>query len=83
MLLDSCGNGFSAIGEDRQPKRSLRRLRGRRAFGASMNAMNSTCCTGQPDMAIIVFRNYQWRAEKRDSILRCEGDFVGAELNTI
>jgi len=48
-----------------------------------MNAMNSTCCTGQPDMAIIVFRNYQWRAEKRDSILRCEGNFVGAELNTI
>jgi len=46
MLLDLCGNGFSAIGEDWQPKRSLRRLRGRRAFGASMNAMNSICCAG-------------------------------------
>jgi hypothetical protein len=34
-------------------------------------------------MTIVVFRNYQSRAEKRDSILRFEGDFVGVELNTI
>jgi sulfoacetaldehyde acetyltransferase len=31
---------------------------------------------------MVIFRNYQWGAEKRNSILWYENNFVGTELNT-
>ena len=34
-----------------------------------------------PGISMVVFRNYQWGAEKRNSILWYDNNFVGTELN--
>ena len=36
---------------------------------------------GWPSITMVVFRNYQWGAEKRNSILWYDNNFVGTELN--
>ena len=51
------------------------------AFGISMNEMTSIGREGWPAITMVVFRNYQWGAEKRNSILWYDNNFVGTELN--
>lgn len=34
-----------------------------------------------PAITMVVFRNYQWGAEKHSTTLWCDDNFVGAELN--
>jgi sulfoacetaldehyde acetyltransferase len=34
-----------------------------------------------PDITMVIFRNYQWGAEKRNSILWYDNNFVGTELD--
>ena len=46
-----------------------------------MNEMSSIGRAGWPGVTMVVFRNYQWGAEKRNSILWRDNNFDGVELN--
>ena len=51
------------------------------AFGISMNEMTACGRGDWPAITMIIFRNYQWGAEKRNSTLWFDDNFVGTELN--
>jgi len=51
------------------------------AFGISMSEMSSVGRAEWPAITMVIFRNYQWGAEKRNSILWYADNFVGTELN--
>ena len=51
------------------------------AFGISMNEMSSIGRKEWPGITMVIFRNYQWGAEKRNSILWYDDNFVGTELD--
>lgn len=51
------------------------------AFGISMNEMTSIGRDEWPAITMVVFRNYQWGAEKRNTTLWYDNNFVGTELN--
>jgi sulfoacetaldehyde acetyltransferase len=51
------------------------------AFGISMNEMTSIGREGWPAITMVIFRNYQWGAEKRNTTLWFDNNFVGTELN--
>ena len=51
------------------------------AFGISMNEMTSIGRKEWPAITMVVFRNYQWGAEKRNTTLWYDNNFVGTELN--
>ncbi|MCP4429485.1 MAG: sulfoacetaldehyde acetyltransferase [Gammaproteobacteria bacterium] len=51
------------------------------AFGISMNEMTACGRNGWPPITMIIFRNYQWGAEKRNTTLWYDDNFVGTELN--
>ncbi|MGS1095282.1 sulfoacetaldehyde acetyltransferase [Aquamicrobium terrae] len=51
------------------------------AFGISMNEMTSIGREEWPAITMVVFRNYQWGAEKRNTTLWYDNNFVGTELN--
>lgn len=51
------------------------------AFGISMNEMTSIGRDEWPAITMVVFRNYQWGAEKRNTTLWYSNNFVGTELN--
>ncbi len=46
-----------------------------------MNEMSSVGREEWPGVTMIIFRNYQWGAEKRNSILWFDNNFVGTELD--
>ena len=46
-----------------------------------MNEMSSIGREEWPGVTMVVFRNYQWGAEKRNSILWFDDNFVGTELD--
>jgi sulfoacetaldehyde acetyltransferase len=82
-LFGPCGYGFPAIvgakiGNSDTPCVGFA---GDGAFGISMNEMSSIGRAGWPGVTMVVFRNYQWGAEKRNSILWYDDNFVGTELN--
>ena len=47
-----------------------------------MNEMSSIGRKEWPGITMVIFRNYQWGAEKRNSILWFDNNFVGTELNS-
>merc|ERR1712007_339408 len=49
--------------------------------GISMNEMTACGRNDWPAITMVVFRNYQWGAEKRNTTLWYDDNFVGAELN--
>ncbi|HHK73752.1 MAG TPA: sulfoacetaldehyde acetyltransferase, partial [Rhizobiales bacterium] len=51
------------------------------AFGISMNEMTACGRDEWPPITMVVFRNYQWGAEKRNTTLWYHDNFVGTELN--
>ena len=51
------------------------------AFGISMNEMTAVGRGEWPPITMVVFRNYQWGAEKRNTTLWYEDNFVGTELD--
>ncbi len=51
------------------------------AFGISMNEMTACGRGDWPAITMVIFRNYQWGAEKRNTTLWFEDNFVGTELN--
>jgi sulfoacetaldehyde acetyltransferase len=51
------------------------------AFGISMNEMTACGRDGWPAITMVIFRNYQWGAEKRNTTLWYDDNFVGTELD--
>jgi sulfoacetaldehyde acetyltransferase len=51
------------------------------AFGISMNEMTACGREDWPAITMVVFRNYQWGAEKRNSTLWYDDNFGGTELD--
>jgi len=51
------------------------------AFGISMNEMTACGRDEWPAITMVIFRNYQWGAEKRNTTLWYHDNFVGTELN--
>ena len=51
------------------------------AFGIAVNELTACGREGWPAMTMVVFRNYQWGAEKRNSTLWFDDNFVGTELD--
>jgi sulfoacetaldehyde acetyltransferase len=51
------------------------------AFGISMNEMSAIGRNEWPAITMVIFRNYQWGAEKRNTTLWFEDNFVGTELD--
>ena len=47
-----------------------------------MNEMVSCGRDDWPGITMVIFRNYQWGAEKRNTTLWYEDNFVGTELDT-
>src|SRR5262249_30304793 len=83
-LFGPCGYGFPAIigakvGNTNTPCVGFA---GDGAFGISMNEMSSIGRKEWPGITMVIFRNYQWGAEKRNSILWFDNNFVGTELNS-
>ena len=82
-LFGPCGYGFPSIigAKIGNPATPVVGFAGDGAFGISMNEMTSIGRDDWPAITMVVFRNYQWGAEKRNSILWYANNFVGTELN--
>ena len=82
-LFGPCGYGFPAIigAKIACPNVPVVGFAGDGAFGISMNEMTSCGRDDWPAVTQIVFRNYQWGAEKRNTTLWYQDNFVGTELN--
>ena len=82
-LFGPCGYGFPAIlgAKIGCPDVPVVGFAGDGAFGISMNEMSSCGREGWPAITMVIFRNYQWGAEKRNTILWYDDNFVGTELN--
>nr|WP_325248632.1 sulfoacetaldehyde acetyltransferase [Amylibacter sp.] len=83
-LFGPCGYGFPAIcgAKVAQPDVPVVGFAGDGAFGISMNEMVSCGRDDWPPITMIIFRNYQWGAEKRNTTLWFDDNFVGTELDT-
>jgi sulfoacetaldehyde acetyltransferase len=82
-LFGPCGYGFPSIigAKIGNPDIPVVGFAGDGAFGISMNEMTSIGREDWPAITMVVFRNYQWGAEKRNSILWYANNFIGTELN--
>ena len=82
-LFGPCGYGFpSVIGAKIGcPDTPVVGFAGDGAFGISMSEMTSCNRDGWPNITMIIFRNYQWGAEKRNTTLWYNNNFVGTELD--
>jgi len=82
-LFGPCGYGFPSIvgAKIGCPGTPVVGFAGDGAFGISMNEMTSIGREGWPAITMVIFRNYQWGAEKRNTTLWYADNFVGTELN--
>ena len=82
-LFGPCGYGFPSIlgAKIGCPETPVVGFAGDGAFGISMNEMTACGRNEWPPITMIIFRNYQWGAEKRNTTLWYEDNFVGTELN--
>ncbi|MGA1695734.1 MAG: sulfoacetaldehyde acetyltransferase [Arenicellales bacterium] len=82
-LFGPCGYGFPSIlgAKIGCPDVPVVGFAGDGAFGISMNEMTACGRNEWPPITMIIFRNYQWGAEKRNTTLWYEDNFVGTELN--
>ncbi len=82
-LFGPCGYGFPSIlgAKIGCPDTPVVGFAGDGAFGISMNEMTACGREDWPSITMIVFRNYQWGAEKRNSTLWYKDNFVGTELD--
>ncbi|MEP2027407.1 MAG: sulfoacetaldehyde acetyltransferase [Paracoccaceae bacterium] len=83
-LFGPCGYGFPSIcgAKVGRPDVPVIGFAGDGAFGISMNEMVSISREDWPAVTMVIFRNYQWGAEKRNTTLWFEDNFVGTELAT-
>jgi len=82
-LFGPCGYGFPSIlgAKIGCPNTPVVGFAGDGAFGISMSEMTSCNRKEWPNITMVIFRNYQWGAEKRNSILWYDNNFVGTELD--
>jgi sulfoacetaldehyde acetyltransferase len=82
-LFGPCGYGFPSIigAKIGCPDVPVVGFAGDGAFGISMNEMSSIGRPEWPAITMVIFRNYQWGAEKRNTTLWYDNNFVGTELN--
>lgn len=82
-MFGPCGYGFPAIlgAKIAKPEVPVIGFAGDGAFGISMNEMVACGRDEWPAITMVVFRNYQWGAEKRNTTLWFDDNFVGTELN--
>jgi sulfoacetaldehyde acetyltransferase len=82
-LFGPCGYGFPAIlgAKIGRPDLPVVGFAGDGAFGISMNEMTACGRKEWPPITMVIFRNYQWGAEKRNTTLWFNDNFVGTELN--
>ncbi len=82
-LFGPCGYGFPAIigAKIGCPDTPVVGFAGDGAFGISMNEMTSIGRKEWPSVTMVIFRNYQWGAEKRNTTLWYDNNFVGTELD--
>ncbi len=82
-LFGPCGYGFPAIlgAKIGRPDVPVVGFAGDGAFGISMNEMTACGRNEWPPITMVIFRNYQWGAEKRNTTLWYDDNFVGTELN--
>ena len=83
-LFGPCGYGLPAIigAKIGCPDIPVVGFAGDGAFGISVNELTAIGRGEWPAITQIVFRNYQWGAEKRNSTLWFDDNFVGTELDT-
>ncbi len=82
-LFGPCGYGFPAIlgAKIACPDTPVVGFAGDGAFGISMNEMTACGRDPWPSITMVIFRNYQWGAEKRNTTLWFDDNFVGTELD--
>ena len=82
-LFGPCGYGFPSIigAKIGCPDVPVVGFAGDGAFGISMNEMSSIGREEWPAVTMVIFRNYQWGAEKRNTTLWYNDNFVGTELD--
>lgn len=82
-LFGPCGYGFPSIlgAKIGCPDTPVIGFAGDGAFGISMNEMTACGRDDWPPITMVIFRNYQWGAEKRNTTLWYNDNFVGTELN--
>ncbi|WP_179379593.1 sulfoacetaldehyde acetyltransferase [Jannaschia marina] len=82
-LFGPCGYGLPSIvgAKIGQPDVPVVGFAGDGAFGIAVNELTAIGRSEWPAITQIVFRNYQWGAEKRNSTLWFDDNFVGTELD--
>ncbi len=82
-LFGPCGYGFPSIlgAKIACPDLPVIGFAGDGAFGISMNEMTACGRDEWPAITMVIFRNYQWGAEKRNTTLWYADNFVGTELD--
>ncbi|QIE57195.1 sulfoacetaldehyde acetyltransferase [Pikeienuella piscinae] len=82
-LFGPCGYGLPSITGAKigKPDVPVVGFAGDGAFGISMNEMTAIGRGEWPAITMVVFRNYQWGAEKRNTTLWFDDNFVGTELD--
>ena len=80
-MFGNCGYAFPSImgAKLARPDRPAVALVGDGAFGISLNEL-PTCNRMSVPVTVVVFRNGQWGAEKKNDILWFDERFVGTEL---
>lgn len=83
-LFGPCGYGLPSIvgAKIGCPDVPVVGFSGDGAFGIAVTELTAIGRGEWPAITMIVFRNYQWGAEKRNSTLWYEDNFVGTELDT-
>ncbi|TVQ53405.1 MAG: sulfoacetaldehyde acetyltransferase [Rhodobacteraceae bacterium] len=82
-LFGPCGYGLPAIvgAKIGCPDTPVVGFAGDGAFGIACNELTAIGRTEWPAITMVVFRNYQWGAEKRNTTLWYDDNFVGTELD--
>ena len=82
-LFGPCGYGLPSIlgAKIGCPDVPVVGFSGDGAFGICMNEMTAVGRDDWPAITMVIFRNYQWGAEKRNTTLWYDNNFVGTELN--
>ncbi|VAW03652.1 Sulfoacetaldehyde acetyltransferase, partial [hydrothermal vent metagenome] len=82
-LFGPCGYSLPAIlgAKIGRPDTPVVGFAGDGAFGISMNEMTACGREDWPAITMVIFRNYQWGAEKRNTTLWYHDNFVGTELD--
>ena len=83
-LFGPCGYGLPAVvgAKIACPDTPVVGFSGDGAFGIAVTELTAIGRPEWPAITQVVFRNYQWGAEKRNSTLWYDDNFVGTELDT-